>query len=157
MPQTELIGRDAELDAIERLLVRTGGEPPSALVLEGEPGIGKTTLWRAGVELAGEHGYRVLIARPASAETQMPFVGLGDLLGGCGDDFLEDLPAPQRQALEAALLRSEPGASAPQPHTIAAAVLSSLRLLSREQPVLVAVDDVQWLEDRKSTRLNSSH
>ena len=153
MPQTELIGRDAELEAIERLLVRRDGELTLAVVLEGEPGIGKTTLWRAGVELAGEHAYRVLIARPASTEAQMPFVGLGDLLGGCVADVLDDLPAPQRQALEAALLLSADG-MAPQPHTIAAAVLSSLRLLSRDRPVLVAIDDVQWLDGPSTASLD---
>ena len=116
------------------------------LLLEGEAGIGKTTLWRVGVALAREGSYRVLEARPASAETGVPFAALADLVGGSLQEVADALPAPQRQALEVALSLAEPAGAPPLPQTIAAAVLSCLRELARKDPVLVAVDDAQWLD-----------
>jgi DNA-binding CsgD family transcriptional regulator len=146
IPQPDLVGRDAELEVIDGFLTGLQDTRPTALVLEGEAGIGKTTLWRAGLTLARDRSFRVLIARPTSAEAGLPFSGLSDLLSESLEDVLTLLPAPQRQALEVALLLIEPGGAPPQPHTIAAAVLSCLRELSRTTPVLVAIDDVQWLD-----------
>jgi len=154
--QPALIGRDAELEAIEGFLALGEGERPSALVLEGEAGIGKTTLWRAGIALAGDRSYRVLVARATSAEAELPFAALGDLLGGSAQQVLPQLPVPQRQALEAALLLAEPDGLPPQPHVIAAAVLSCLRELSRHEPVLVAVDDAQLLDPASAAALEFS-
>jgi len=151
--QPALVGRETELEAIEGFLAGGEGERPSALVLEGEAGIGKTTLWRAGLALAGERPYRVIVARPTSAEAEMPFASLGDLVGGSVAEILNDLPVPQRHALEAALLLIEPDGPPPQPHTIAAAVLSCLRELSRPEPLLVAVDDAQWLDSPSAAAL----
>src|SRR6266446_5862550 len=102
--EIEVVGRDEELaavreflDAVERL--------PAALVVEGEAGIGKTTLWRAGIASAEERGYRVLSTRPAQAESQVSYAGLADLLEPVLEEALAELPPPQRRALEAA--RSE--------------------------------------------------
>lgn len=143
--QPGLVGRGAELEAIVGFLDREDGAPP-ILTLEGEAGIGKTTLWSAGIELARERGYRVLASRPANAEAALPFAALGDILAGCLDEAGVDLPPPQRRALEAALLLAEPGGTPPQPGTIAAAVLTCLRKLARAGPVLVAIDDAHWLD-----------
>ena len=85
--------------------------------MQGEAGIGKTTLWRAAVELARERSYQVLLAR---SEAGMPFVGLGDLFGARVPPLLDELPGPQRQALESALLLGDPG-SGTHPRTVAAA------------------------------------
>jgi predicted ATPase len=130
-----IVGREAEL-AVVRELVGSGG----AVVLTGEPGIGKTALWSAAVEAARERRLRVLVARPASGEVRFSFSALADLLSG---QSLAGVPAPQRHALEVALLREEPDGAPPQPHAIAAGVLSALRALA---PLLVAVDDLQWLD-----------
>lgn len=73
------VGRDREL-AVVRDFVHAVDRLPAALVIEGEAGIGKTTLWRAGIVSAGERGYRVLSTRPAQAESQMSYAGLADLL-----------------------------------------------------------------------------
>ncbi len=115
-------------------------ESGRALVLTGEAGIGKTALWSAGVEAAGERGLRVLAAQPASAEIRLSFAALGDLLDG---QTLAGVPAPQRRALEVALLREEPVGAGPEPRAIAAGFLSALRTLA---PLVVAIDDVQWLD-----------
>ncbi len=151
--QTKLVGRDAELEAIEALLAGAGTETPSTLSLEGDAGIGKTTLWRAGVALAEAGPYQVLVSRPTATETAMPFSGLNDLLSGSLDHVLTLIPEPQRHALEVALLLTEPGRVPVQPHVIAAAVLSCLRELSRLDPVLVAIDDVQWLDPSSAVAL----
>ena len=143
--QPGLVGRESELDALTSFLAAEDGGS-NTLCLEGEAGIGKTTLWRAGVDLAAERGLRVLVARPTSAEQELPFAGLGDLLDADLADVLDELPLPQRQALEVALLLAEPHGAPPAPRAIAAAVLSSLRALARLRPVLVAVDDTQWLD-----------
>lgn len=150
---TGLVGRDAELEAIESFLRRTDRDASSVLALVGEAGIGKTTLWRAGVALAREHSYRVLAARPASAESGVPFSALADLVGGSLEAVADAMPSPQRNALEVALSLAEPAAAPPLPGTIAAAVLSCLRELARDQPVLVAIDDVQWLDPASEAAL----
>ncbi len=147
------VGREDELDAIERFLTCDAEGRAVGLWLEGEAGIGKTTLWRVALDRAEEHSYRVLAARAVDVEAQLPFVGLGDLLGGCVDGILDELPAVQRSALETALLLGGVDGLAPQPLTIAAAVLSSLRALAREGPLLVAVDDVQWLDPASAVAL----
>jgi DNA-binding CsgD family transcriptional regulator len=141
----EIIGRDEELvelrgffDAIDRV--------PAACLLEGEPGIGKTVLWRAGLELARERDLRVLTAIPATAETRLSFAALADLLGPVLADVLASLPAPQRRALEVALLLDDAAGSPPDQRAVAFAFLGAIRALTREGPVVVAVDDVQWLD-----------
>ncbi len=83
-------------------------------------------------------GFRVLTARPAAAEAKLTFAALGDLLDGVE---LDGLAEPHRRALEVALLREE--ADAPEPSAVAAAFLVALPALA---PVLIAVDDVQWLD-----------
>jgi predicted ATPase len=103
-----LLGREAELAAIDALL-DSAGSGFAALVLEGEPGIGKTTVWREGVRRAEGRGFRVLSCRPAEAEAMLSFSALADILGPVADAALPALPGPQRQALEVALLRVDPG------------------------------------------------
>src|SRR5215212_4490311 len=65
-----VIGRDEELAAV-RAFVTSVSDGPAGLVIEGEAGIGKTTLWRAGVDAARERSYRVLTATPTAAETAL--------------------------------------------------------------------------------------
>jgi hypothetical protein len=93
-----LIGRDAELTAMEEFLGSGAAAP--ALVLTGGPGIGKTALWEAGLGRAGERGFCVLAARPGEAEARHSFAALFDLLEGADGGALGALPAPQRRALE---------------------------------------------------------
>src|SRR5437764_14656083 len=100
-PQDAVVGRDAELAAVRDL-------PAGALVLSGGAGIGKTTLWEAGLELARERGVRVLAVRPSGAETGLAFAALIDLCDGVERAELADLPPPQRAAPGVGLLRAEP-------------------------------------------------
>jgi DNA-binding CsgD family transcriptional regulator len=139
-----VVGRELELDAAKRFLdsVEAGS---AALVLGGEPGIGKTTVWRAACELADDRGYRVLACRPAQAEAKLSYAGLTDLLVDCGDAYAR-IPDPQREALGIALLQSAPGTTPPDPRVVYAAFSSTLHVLASEYTLLVAVDDLQWLD-----------
>jgi DNA-binding CsgD family transcriptional regulator len=141
----EIVSREEELGSLHAFIdeVREG---PAALVLEGEAGIGKSTLWLAGVEYARTRGLRVLSSRPAEAECGLVHVGLGDLFEDVPDDVLPALPAPRRRALEAALLLEEAAADAVDPRALGIATRSALQLLADEKPLLVAIDDLQWLD-----------
>jgi DNA-binding CsgD family transcriptional regulator len=140
----ELVGREHELQRIHEFLERAANAP-AALVLEGEPGIGKTTLWNAGVELAREDGRQVLLAQPAEAERDLSFSALGDLLDPALGR-LEALSAPRRRALETALLIASDEDRAPDALAVGLATRDLLRLLAEEHPLLVALDDTQWLD-----------
>ena len=146
-----VIGRAGELAAIERLLAALAGGA-AVLVLEGEPGIGKTTLVRAGVEAARRRGARVLACAGSGSETRLAYAALTDLLRGVDGDVVEGLPAPQREALEVALLRAGPSATAVDRRAVATAALSVLEALGRRSAVVLAIDDLQWL-DRASVRV----
>ena len=201
-----LAGRDTEAAEIGAFLAAAAGAP-SALVIVGDVGIGKTAVWKHAVQ-AASGTYRVLSCRPARAEAPLAFAALDDLFGEVLEEILPGLPAPRRRALEAALHGSPadpftisqdetsspartggepvsrgrtgarepagrtgsrgggggrgdpharedgpggPGRPRPEPRVLARAVLDGLRILSRDRPVLLAVDDVQWL-DRPSAQ-----
>jgi DNA-binding CsgD family transcriptional regulator/tetratricopeptide (TPR) repeat protein len=146
-PVDRIVGRDAELSVVESLLA-TGRGRPAAVVLVGEAGIGKTTLWQHGVDRAVTLGFRVLRCRLTQAEARRSLSGLLDLLDEVADDVLAGLPEPQRHALEVALCRRLPDGTAPDAGTLDLAVLATLRRLAATGPVLVAVDDTQWLDER---------
>jgi DNA-binding CsgD family transcriptional regulator len=148
----EVIGREQELEELGRFLGAVDGLP-AALVLEGSPGIGKTVLWRAGLDLARARGFRVIAAIPAPAETRLSLSGMVDLLAPVLADVLPALPAPQRRALEIALLLAEPEGSLPDARALDAALLSALRVLAGDR-LLVAVDDVQWLDGASAAALS---
>jgi len=140
-----VVGRPAELDVVDAFLAAVD-DGPARLLIEGEAGIGKTTVWQAATARARERGFRVLASRPGPSETRLTFAGLGDFLAEVTDDVLDVLPAPQRRALGVALLRADPDGPAPQQREVSTAFAGTLRVLAAETPVLVAVDDLQWLD-----------
>lgn len=140
----EVVGRATELSQLDSFLDAVA-DGPAALVLEGEPGIGKSTLWKRGTAAAADRGWPVWSGRPAESEAKLSFAGLADLLEKAGE-AIDGLPDPQRHALEVALLQAEPGGAPPDPHAVSAAVLSALRQTAARGPVLIALDDVQWLD-----------
>lgn len=142
--RNEIVGRATELSRLDAFIDAVANGP-AALVLEGEPGIGKTTLWKRGMAAAADRGWPVWSGRPAESEAKLSFAGLADLLEKAGE-VIDGLPEPQRHALEVALLRAEPGGAPPDPHAVSAAVLSTLRQTAARRPVLIALDDVQWLD-----------
>lgn len=146
-----VIGREGERETLEAFIV--AGPRPGALVLEGVAGIGKTTLWRQALDTAAQRGEKVLSCRPAAGEAALAFAGLSDLLDGVMAELGDvPLPAPQRHALEVALLLTEADAQPPDVRLLASSLVTVLRALSRRTPVLVAIDDIQWL-DRESAEV----
>ena len=135
-----LVGRTAELDRIDGVPRARSQHGPATLLLEGELGD------RQDGAVAG--GGRALArtaccaCRPVEAETQLAYAALGDLLAELADEELAALPAPQRHALEVALLRAEPGEHGAPQRAVALGLLAVLRA----RPTIVAVDDVQWLD-----------
>jgi DNA-binding CsgD family transcriptional regulator len=142
-----VVGRGAELDAI-RAFFEPRPERPRALLLEGEAGIGKTTLLAAADEEARRRGWHVLACRPAAAEAQLAFAALTDAFGDVLDGDLPTLPAPQRAALLGAVRRA--GTEVDR-LALSMGVLNLLHRLARGSPVALFVDDVQWL-DQPSAR-----
>lgn len=147
-----VVGREPELAALADFLDQVRTEP-ATLRLEGDAGAGKTTLWQAGLELARERGYVVLTSSPVEAERELSYAGLGDLLDPVASR-LGRLPGPQRDALRVALLIAEAEGPPPDQRAVSLAVLALLRELSRESPLLVAVDDVQWIDPPTARVLN---
>jgi DNA-binding NarL/FixJ family response regulator len=139
-----VVGRASELAAIGAFL-DSAADGPCALVIAGEPGIGKTTLWREGVREGRARSLAVLTCAPGELETKLTYSGLGDLFDAVPEEALAGLFPPQRQALDHALLRETAGV-APDQRAVAVAVLATLQRLARDRPVLVAIDDVQWLD-----------
>jgi DNA-binding CsgD family transcriptional regulator len=143
MPDT-VVGRERELEAAAQFLSNLEGGA-GALVFEGEPGIGKTTVLAEAFARAPD-GCLVLSARPSRAEAQLAFAALADLLQPVVDDVLPDLPEPQRRAIGVVLLREEPDASGLDQRAVGAATLSILRSLAEAGPAVIAIDDLQWLD-----------
>jgi DNA-binding CsgD family transcriptional regulator len=121
-----VVGRDAEVARVDAFLEAIP-EGVRALLIRGEPGIGKTALWEHAVERCREPGFRVLRSRSAEEEMPFPTVGLIDLF---------ERPGVDRAALDPDLDPSARGRT----------VLEALRRLAEDAPVVVAIDDVQWLD-----------
>ncbi|MET0615821.1 MAG: AAA family ATPase, partial [Thermoleophilaceae bacterium] len=150
-PAAALVGREVEIDAVRELLTTTSAT--SGILLEGEAGIGKTALWLAGIAEAEEQGLRVLTTRPVASETALSHAALGDLLAPVVDEVAPDIPAPQRHALDVALLRAAPGSGLVDPRAVGAATLAVLRAAADEAPLALAIDDVQWLDPASADAL----
>ena len=122
-------------------------ERPSALVIEGEAGIGKTTLWSAAVQQARERGFRVFSARASQVESVLAYAVVADLISDVDCAALGGLPEVQRIAVDRVLLRAGGGGPPSDHRVVATAFLSILERLPAKSPVLVAIDDVQWVDE----------
>lgn len=147
-PTAHVVGRETELASIDAFL-RRSRERSAALDLVGEAGIGKTTLLEATAERARAAGMRVVMARPTPAEASFSYAALGDLLGGIlpvGGSVHAALPEPQRLALDVALMRASAPDRSLEGAPVAAAVRTVLLQLAEAQPLVVMIDDRQWLD-----------
>jgi DNA-binding CsgD family transcriptional regulator len=145
MTAARLVGRDRERGVLEAFLER-GSTRPAALFISGDAGIGKTTVWEAGVQTADDAGRRILLCRAAESEATLSFTGLADLIEGRLDEVLAALDGPRRRAVEVALLIEDPGTDEVDQRAVCLAFLDAVRALARRGPLLVAVDDLQWLD-----------
>ena len=148
MPGADLRSRPMESRAVDDFLA-SSARAPSALLIEGEPGIGKTTLWLAALERARDRGFQVLFSRAAAAESVLAYTALADLLDDVDPRVWADLPEPQLAAVDRVLLRADNDAPTDQ-RAVAAAFLSVIDKLAERTPVLLAVDDLQWLDPSSS-------
>src|SRR5262245_2468483 len=148
----ELVARENELRAVAGFLGRVS-DGPATLVLEGAAGIGKSTLWASGVETAREHDILVLACQADEAEQGLAYAGLADLLEPELERILPALPLPRRRALEVALLLRDADEGV-DPRAVAVAARNALEELAADSPVLVAVDDVQWLDASSAAALS---
>jgi DNA-binding CsgD family transcriptional regulator len=151
-PDARIVGREPELAAVSAFLRLDAGRP-AALVMEGAAGMGKTSVLRAALEDVADGELRAFVARPAAGEMELPYVGLGDLLAPVPSETFAALADPQRAALETALVREASGAPVEE-HALARGLLELLRLEAARAKLLVAVDDVQWLDRSTASALS---
>ncbi len=138
-----LLGRGPELEQIGRLVADARDGHGRALLIVGEPGIGKTSLLAQAVALAGD--LRVIEAEAVEAEASLPYALLGEIVAPLLNG-LDELPEPQADAIRAALaLGPSPGVAADRFATCAA-FLSLLARAAEREPLLVVVDDAQWVD-----------
>ena len=140
---TDVVGRGAELAAVGRWF---GADERPTLVIEGPAGLGKTTVWLAAIEALRATGARVLTSVPSEAESRLSFSGLADLLAGELPAIRAALPPPQARALAVAMRIEDPGDVPADETAVARGLLEGLRVLGRSGPVLVAIDDLRWLD-----------
>lgn len=148
----EIIGRDNELSEIHAFLDHPG-EGLRALVLEGDAGIGKSTLWQAAVAAARERSFTVFVSRPAETEQMLANVVLGDLFSGVSTDVLAALPPPRRRAFEAALLMRDASDVRVDARALGVAIVTLLPALADAGPVVLAIDDDQWMDTTSAATL----
>jgi len=143
-----VVNRPLEFRAVTEFL-RSASQQPSGLVIEGEPGIGKTTLWLSALEEARGRGYQVFSARVGQAESVLAYAAVADLLRDIDDSVLAELSDVQRVAVDRVLLRASSEDHTTDQHVVAAAFAAVFDRLATDSPVLIAIDDLQWL-DRSS-------
>ncbi|GAA1327275.1 AAA family ATPase [Pseudonocardia xinjiangensis] len=150
-PGAGLVGRDAELDVI-RSFLSTVEVDGGALLLLGEPGLGKTTLLDSAAEMATAAGMRVLRAAGVQFEADVSFAGLHQALLPLLDR-LDGLAPPHRAALSVAMGSGE--GPSPQRPVVVEATLALLRQVARADPVVVILDDLQWVDRVSASVLGS--
>lgn len=141
----QLVGREEELAGLHQFVSELGAGPRGA-VIRGESGIGKTVLWRAGLDAAEPAGVRVLATRCAEAEMPLALGGLVDLLETALAEVADELPEPQRRPLAVVVGLEAPPDEAPDHLALPRAFLAYLRAVGARTPVLVAIDDAHWLD-----------
>jgi DNA-binding CsgD family transcriptional regulator len=151
-PRPIVAGRDAELSVLSWFV---DGIPsgPSSLLVRGEMGIGKSALLGVAGAAAETNGTRVLHANPDVPEAVLPFSTLFDLVDPVLDGVSDLLPPPQRAALQVALQRSSPGDRPTELLAVSVGLLGLVRLLARDAPLLLVVDDAHWMDEASAATL----
>lgn len=147
-----IVGRDRESALLKEFVATLSSG--SVFLLEGEAGIGKTTLWTRGVELAHNANAMVLTAQPAESERDVAYAVLGDLLRFVDPENYEELPRPQRRALRIVALLDDADNVAIDARTVGVAVAGLFERLAADGSTLVAIDDAQWVDDESAAALS---
>jgi RNA polymerase sigma factor (sigma-70 family) len=148
LPGGQLLGRQRERKALHDLLTAARGGTGGVLVVDGEPGVGKSALLDWAVEIGSE--FRVMRTAGVEGEMELPFAALQQL---CAPilELMERLPQPQRDALAVAFGLG--AGQVPNPFLVGLAVLGLLSEAAEEQPLLCVVDDAQWLDGASARAL----
>ncbi len=141
---SRVVGRDAELDELSHLMSRAGSGKAAVAVIRGESGCGKTYLLNTVAEGARADGWKCLYVQGVESETVLSGAGLLSVLSPLREG-LGSVPEAQAEALSAALGWGPAGGSGDR-FLIGAATLSLLAIESSRMPLLIAVDDVQWVD-----------
>jgi predicted ATPase len=141
-----LVGRDGELEKLGALLATVQAGGSAALVLRGEPGVGKSALLEVLIDLAS--GFQIVRAVGIEGEVDLPYAGLQQLCRSM-TDTISALPQPQSDALRVAFGLSS--GEAPDRYLVGLATLTLMSEVAAVRPVLCVVDDAQWL-DPETTR-----
>ncbi|HEY1741067.1 MAG TPA: ATP-binding protein, partial [Acidimicrobiia bacterium] len=136
----DLVGRESERAAVRAL------DCAGVLLLLGDAGIGKTAVWEWAIAHARAAGDHVLVTRASAAEARLPWVGLSDLLRDVPIASFDELPVPHRDALQAVVLGADPSEGLDNERVVATAFLGVLVGLAATAPVLVAIDDLPYLD-----------
>jgi DNA-binding CsgD family transcriptional regulator len=140
-----VVSREVESRAVDEFLASVSSGP-SALVVEGAAGIGKTTVWLAALERARELGFHVLSTRAVQTESVLAYGSLAAMLEALDDAEFAALPPPQRLAIDRVLLRVDSDGPMTDQRAVVAAFRSVVERLAERSPMLVAIDDLQWLD-----------
>ena len=146
MGDVSTAGRSSIEDPQVAGFLTSAASQPTGLIIEGQAGIGKTTLWWSLLREARDRGFRVLTARVGQTESVMAFAALADLLGDLEPGYFAHLPGLQRLALDRVLLRAGLDGPATDQRVVAAGLVAVLHALAAESPVIIAIDDTQWLD-----------
>ena len=118
---------------------------PAGVAIEGVPGIGKTTIWREGVAAAEKRGFRVIRTAPGEPDRQLAFAGLGDLFAGQVGELTGISRRPSAARLQAPCCSKTPDAPV-EPQALSRAILTLLQHGAARGPLVIAIDDEQWLD-----------
>lgn len=138
-----IVGREPELETIGRWF---DGPQPALLEIEGEAGIGKTTLWEEAIRVARDAGCLVLTCRPAEVEATVSYGALASLMEPALGFVDDEVAASRLRALEGALRLRDIPLSSLDETAVALGTLSVLRVATTQRRVVVAIDDAQWLD-----------
>nr|WP_238382061.1 LuxR family transcriptional regulator [Mycobacterium neumannii] len=145
------VTRLAEQSAVTAFL-DSAAVSATGLIIDGEPGIGKTTLYRDAVRAASARGFKVMTAQGDPGEVTFSFAALSDLLAGVDHESFECLSSTQRAMVNSLLLHDHAPAATDE-RGAAAAFQSVVQWLSARTPVLIAIDDGQWLDTPSATAI----
>lgn len=139
----EVVGRDPDIARICEWIA--SGEAVT-LVIDGAAGVGKTTVLAAALGAVQVGTRRILTTSPSEAESRLSYSGLSDLLSPHIATIRSYLPRPQARALAVAMRLEDAGDQPADETAVARGFLEALRVLARDRPVLVAIDDIMWLD-----------
>jgi DNA-binding CsgD family transcriptional regulator len=140
-----VLGRKAELACADEFLV-AAGKGYSVLQLEGDAGIGKTAIWREVLRRAQALGALILSCRPVASEGRLSFASVVDMLAPIDAAALAALAPGQREVIGGVMFGTVDSGGSSQLRNIATGFLALVRHLATTRPVVLAVDNVQWLD-----------